>query len=370
ISGLAMAALSVGLGLAACAATGGLGVALGAAAIGVGVVDAAWQTAEYFEDASLSNTAEDKSQGLMSPEQMQGAEFWLAVAWVSAGIDLASGIKVVGLLRAGASIGKALRTAGHVGKEAKLIGATLAKNVGAELRRLGSHIDADPAWAMAGGRGAGPYDRVGRTPQVPNEDVRALRPDGWASEGSEGSNVHAMSMGDQEGFLPDTWSGGERLHSDSRGMSIQEPRVPGRGRRPDIEPLDVDVKGGPRRLFRDVVGDELERDHWPSFAAIKSALESKIGDELDPQFARWLYTNTNTLALTESMHTVRRTTGGRNTAAQVAGDGADLQAAFQADAADFKRLALQEGFDLEEVEEVIEAFRAVNEEMGLYRWLE
>ena len=84
VCSVAMAALSIGLGLAAGAATGGMAYALGGAAIAVGVADASWQTGEYFEDLALSNAAENGDDALVSPEQLRGADYWLAVAWVSA----------------------------------------------------------------------------------------------------------------------------------------------------------------------------------------------------------------------------------------------------------------------------------------------
>ncbi|MFK7928318.1 MAG: hypothetical protein AB8H79_09010 [Myxococcota bacterium] len=170
--------------------------------------------------------------------------------------------------------------------------------------------------------------------------------------------------------MPDTWSGGERLHIDSRGMSIQEPRVPGRGRRPDIEPLDVDLKGGRHRQLKDVVGDGLERDHWPSFAAIKLALERNLGRELSPRFERWLFQNTNTVAIDEALHKLRRSTGGRNSPDQISGDASDLRAAFDADAQDFKSIGLEMGMDLHEIEDAIDAMREVNEDLGVFMWVD
>ena len=164
-----------------------------------GVLDATWQTGEYFEDLALSNTAENRQDSFVSPEQMEGAEFWLAVAWVGAGIDLASGVKVLALLRGGAHLADALRAVGHAGKEAALLAETAGKNLVDELRRLVPNIELDPAFATAGGPGGLPYDRVVRGPQVPNEEVRALRPDGWAARVEDGDELGELS-----------WSGGGR----------------------------------------------------------------------------------------------------------------------------------------------------------------
>jgi len=50
---------------------------------------------------TLSNTDEDPSKGFVSPEEMENAGFWLAVAWVGAGLDLAASVKVIHMLKAG-----------------------------------------------------------------------------------------------------------------------------------------------------------------------------------------------------------------------------------------------------------------------------
>ena len=150
-----------------------------------------------------------------------------------------------------------------------------------------------------------------------------------------------------------------------------EPPLPiTNSKRASVEELDVDLKGGSSRRLKDVVGDGLERDHWPSFAAIEAALVKRIGGPLDPKVQRFLYENTNTIAIDEALHKLRRTTGGRNSPAQVAADAGDLRAAFEADAQDFRRLGLEYGLTLEEVDETIEAMRSVNDELGIYTWVE
>ncbi len=157
-------------------------------------------------------------------------------------------------------------------------------------------------------------------------------------------------------------------------MSIHDvPRTPdnARAKRPDIQEFDIDKKGGREREFRDRKGDLIDRDHWPSNAAVIQAIERQMGGrELEPKLEKWLYENTPTVALRTELHSLRRTTGGKNTATQIASDAGDLRAAFELDAQEFRRLALREGFDLDEVDEVIVAMREALEELGVFEWVE
>ena len=297
----------------------------------------------------------------------------------SAGVDLASSVKVLHLLRAGEALGDALRAVGHAGKEAAVVAETIAKNLMDELGKLVPDLDLGLQPHLAGGHGfegLPPVDDAAAAgSRRRNPAVEALYPEGWWDRGKKGSNAHAMSKSADDdygssGIDPELWPLGER--PEVRGMQVEnEPPLPiTNSKRASVEELDVDLKGGSSRRLKDVVGDGLERDHWPSFAAIEAALVKRIGGPLDPKVQRFLYENTNTIAIDEALHKLRRTTGGRNSPAQVAADAGDLRAAFEADAQDFRRLGLEYGLTLEEVDETIEAMRSVNDELGIYTWVE
>ena len=103
---------------------------------------------------------------------------------------------------------------------------------------------------------------------------------------------------------------------------------------------------------------------------MKNAIEAKTGRKLSREMEEWLYENTGTIAIDEALHKMRRTTGARNTASQIAADAADLRMAFETDALEFKRLALREGLDLDEIERAINALRDLTEDLGVYAWVE
>ncbi|MET0237358.1 MAG: HNH endonuclease [Kibdelosporangium sp.] len=85
--GIAFGVLMVGLGLAAMVFTGGAaGVALAAGMLTLGVADAAAQTANYFKDRAAANTDVNKEESLI-PKDLEGQWVWVAVAWISVGLD-------------------------------------------------------------------------------------------------------------------------------------------------------------------------------------------------------------------------------------------------------------------------------------------
>ncbi|WP_276523030.1 hypothetical protein [Pantoea dispersa] len=85
-----------------------------------------------------------------------------------------------------------------------------------------------------------------------------------------------------------------------------------------IKPLDV---GSYKELKdRAVMGDSLEHDHIPSFAARRTAKGNELGRKLTPAEEKTLYQNATAVEVPKDVYRARPTYGGKNTAAQVQQD--------------------------------------------------
>jgi filamentous hemagglutinin len=73
--------------------------------------------------------------------------------------------------------------------------------------------------------------------------------------------------------------------------------------------------------------DNLQHDHIPSFAAIRTARELELGENLTKSQAKALKDVTNTIAVTNEIHAAGRTFKGKNNASQVAEDALNLRRA-------------------------------------------
>ncbi len=82
---------------------------------------------------------------------------------------------------------------------------------------------------------------------------------------------------------------------------------------------------------KEVVGDEMEHDHIPSFAATKAATEEKLKRKLTKAEALNLKNNTLTVELKRPRHKRGRTFGGKNKKAQIEADAKNLGAAAKRD---------------------------------------
>ncbi len=107
--------------------------------------------------------------------------------------------------------------------------------------------------------------------------------------------------------------------------------------------------------FLEKKGDKLTGDHQPSGAAIKEAirilLHQKLNHVLTRTMAKNAYAKAITIVVTDAWHkSESRTYGGRNSAAKISSDAADLATAAMED---FKQLVgelLASGFSKEEVQ--------------------
>ncbi|MDU8925682.1 VENN motif pre-toxin domain-containing protein, partial [Pasteurellaceae bacterium LIM206] len=89
-----------------------------------------------------------------------------------------------------------------------------------------------------------------------------------------------------------------------------------------VKALDVDSYVNLQK--RSVVGDGLDLDHIPSFAALKKAKEIELGRKLTPNEERVLRNEATAIAVPGDVHNSSRTYKGRNTKAQVELDANNL----------------------------------------------
>ncbi|CRI58445.1 hemagglutinin repeat-containing protein [Pseudomonas sp. CCOS 191] len=104
---------------------------------------------------------------------------------------------------------------------------------------------------------------------------------------------------------------------------------------------------------REVVGDRLEHDHIPSMAALRKAKEKELGRPLTDEETKLLYNNATAIELPREIHVAGRTHGGKNTAAQVEQDAADLCGAVCRDTDVLRKNLLEKGYQADIVEEAI-----------------
>lgn len=132
----------------------------------------------------------------------------------------------------------------------------------------------------------------------------------------------------------------------------------------NTEVQELEVNSYRNLKSREVVGDGLEHDHIPSFAALKAAEEAKLGRKLTPGEERILYNNATAVEIPREIHQGGRTYGGRNTAEQISQDAADLCGAVCRDTEVLKRNLLNKGYDPSLVNETIEAIIKRNADLG------
>lgn len=145
--------------------------------------------------------------------------------------------------------------------------------------------------------------------------------------------------------------------SDRGSVSLGRPRV--------VAELDVGTYGNLTR--RGVVGDGLTPDHIPSFAAVRTAIEQRVGRRLTTLELRDLRNDTHCLVICESTHrSASRTYGGRNTASQIAQDARDLGIAAYADTSTLRTHLLRQGLDAGKVDSAIAELHRLNRAAGWY----
>ena len=131
-----------------------------------------------------------------------------------------------------------------------------------------------------------------------------------------------------------------------------------------VKALDV---GSYRELkAKEKVGDMLEHDHIPSFAALKAKKEKEIGRELTKKEERELYQNATAVEVPKDVHQAGPTYGGKNTPEQIQKDAKDLCGAVCRDTDALRKNMIEKGYDPKQVEDAINKILERNKEMGIY----
>jgi len=136
-----------------------------------------------------------------------------------------------------------------------------------------------------------------------------------------------------------------------------------------VQELDVDSYGELNK--RAVVGDGIEHDHIPSFAAVRDAInEQRVSaglDPLTPPEAYQLKQNLTTIAMAKETHAESRTYAGANTAEKRGLDSSNLQAAAKRDAAVARDNLIAAGHPPDKVDNAIKQLHTQNRDLGLYK---
>lgn len=118
---------------------------------------------------------------------------------------------------------------------------------------------------------------------------------------------------------------------------------------------------------REVVGDGLEHDHIPSFAALRKAKETELGRKLSPAEEKALYQNATAVEVPKDVHTAGPTYGGKNNATQVQNDAMDLCGAVCRDTDSLRKNMLERGYDPKLVDDAIKQIQDRNQQMGVIK---
>ncbi|MEF9645016.1 contact-dependent inhibition effector tRNA nuclease [Escherichia coli] len=118
---------------------------------------------------------------------------------------------------------------------------------------------------------------------------------------------------------------------------------------------------------RSVVGDGLEHDHIPSFAAIRQAKENELGRKLTPAEEKKLYNNATAIEVPKDVHQASPTYGGKNTSSQVKQDAINLCGAECRDTDALRKNMLERGYDPKLVDDAIKQLKERNSQIGVIK---
>jgi hypothetical protein len=119
-------------------------------------------------------------------------------------------------------------------------------------------------------------------------------------------------------------------------------------------------------VARSVTGDGLTGDHIPSNAALIEWWTNLMGRKLTKAEAKSIRNAGNTIIEECPVHVAGRTFGGKNTAAQIAGDAADLRRAAIRDTMQFRKNALAAGHNDDDIMAAIIELHIRNRAAGIY----
>lgn len=118
---------------------------------------------------------------------------------------------------------------------------------------------------------------------------------------------------------------------------------------------------------RSVVGDELEHDHIPSYAALRTDKEKELGRKLTPTEDKKLFENATAVEVPKDVHKAGPTYGGKNAAAQVQKDAIDLCDAVCRDTESLRRNMIERGYDPQLVDNAIKEIIDRNKRTGVIK---
>ena len=132
-----------------------------------------------------------------------------------------------------------------------------------------------------------------------------------------------------------------------------------------VQELEVDAYKNLKA--REVVGDGLEHDHIPSFAALRTAKEAELGRPLTELETRTLYQNATAVEVPREVHIAGPTYGGKNTPAQIQQDAADLCGAVCRDTDALRANLNKRGYDSRLVDETVQKIVERNRKAGVIK---
>ena len=127
----------------------------------------------------------------------------------------------------------------------------------------------------------------------------------------------------------------------------------------------LDVNSYKNLKQRSIVGDNLDLDHIPSFAALKKEKENKLGRKLSPIEEKTLRDEATAIAVPKDTHINSRTYGGKNTKAQIVNDASNLCYAQECDINHMRKSLIDKGYDSLAVEEAINEIIIRNKSRGI-----
>ncbi|WP_118988223.1 hypothetical protein [Photorhabdus sp. CRCIA-P01] len=129
----------------------------------------------------------------------------------------------------------------------------------------------------------------------------------------------------------------------------------------------LDVGSYKELKSRSVVGDKLEHDHIPSFAALRKTKEDELGRKLTPAEEKTLYQNATAVEIPRDAHKASPTYGGKNTPAQVQKDAQDLCGAVCRDTEALRRNMIERGYDPKLVDDAVRQIVERNRGQGVIK---
>lgn len=174
-------------------------------------------------------------------------------------------------------------------------------------------------------------------------------------------DVLRAMMRNGDSFTRVLWASKGKTRSDIRLIREWDRAQRGRrgdGRTGDVEHLDVSDYRNLNRRARS--GDEMQHDHIPSHAATVRALEERLGRRLTEAERRGVMNDGAAVELTDQLHALSRTYGGRNTPRQISLDAQDLAAATDRDLATLRENLSNANVPQSTIDEVIRGIRDQN----------